>query len=95
MSHNEGERTDATDGILNIDLTEDNTAWNFFGKKIPKSELVFFSQVIIIYIIVIVSIINLSASNGEASLWISLIGICTGSILPSPSPSNNMHMIFV
>ena len=86
---NERNSTDVVDGILDVNshLFNDNSSWKLFGKNIPKSEIVFFSQVIIIYTIILVSIINLSLLSGDKSLWLSLIGICVGSILPSPSPS--------
>lgn len=86
---NKRNSTDVVDGILDINsqIFDDNSTWKLFGKNIPKSEIVFFSQIIIIYTIILVSVVNLSLMNGEKSLWLSLIGICVGSILPSPSPS--------
>ena len=59
--------------------------WTFCG-KVPKQEVVFLSQVILIYTIVTVSIINLSLGNGDSNLWCVLISFSAGSLLPSPQP---------
>lgn len=56
-----------------------------FGKKLPKSEIVFFVQVILIYIVVITSIVNLTINQGEGKLWTALLSSSLGYILPNPS----------
>lgn len=61
-----------------------SSRWAFFGGSYPKSEIVFFSQTIILYTVIIVSIYNLSV--GQASdLWVSLLSSCLGYILPAPT----------
>lgn len=64
--------------------SEVNT-WKVFGKKMPKSEIVFFSQIIILYIVIITCIVNLSVGNGESNLWTALLSSSIGYILPNPS----------
>ena len=59
--------------------------WKFCG-KVPKQEVVFLTQVFLIYTIVVVSIINLSLGNGDSNLWCILISFSAGSLLPSPKP---------
>lgn len=58
-------------------------------KKQPKSAAVFFSQIIIIYIVVITSIINLSVQDctkpGVCNLWIVMLSSAMGYLLPNPS----------
>ena len=34
--------------------------WNVFGSNVPKDEIVFFTQVVLIYVIAITSIVNLT-----------------------------------
>ena len=58
--------------------------WMFFGEKCPKAEIVFFSQVILVYIVVITSIVNLSINNGSDRLWIALLSSSIGYLLPNP-----------
>ena len=61
------------------------TAWgNIIGHRIGKAEAVFFSQIILIYIIAICSVINLTNGNGNSSLWISLLSGSKGYLLPNP-----------
>lgn len=78
--------------------SEENTSreshWLMFGKPLPKQEIVFFSQIVIIYIVVVCSIANLSLDNGDKSLWSTLLGSCLGYVLPNPSlkrPAKILH----
>lgn len=59
--------------------------WKFFGYNVPKPEIIFFSQVVIIYIVVITSLINVAIANGDTTVWISLLCSCLGYMLPNPS----------
>lgn len=62
----------------------DGDRWQLLGTRIPQAEIVYFSQMIIVYVIIITSIINLSLQNGTNELWISLLSSCIGYALPSP-----------
>ena len=61
--------------------------WTLCGKSdIPKKEIIFFSQVILIYVVVVGCIINLSLDTGCCStVWASMLSGCLGYLLPSPS----------
>ena len=59
------------------------------GKVRPKSQVVYISQIIIIYIIILTCIINLSIGNGDKTLWCTLLASCLGYILPNPSIKPN------
>ena len=58
--------------------------WHLLGTRVPQAEIVYFCQMIIVYVIIITSIINLSLQNGSSELWISLRSSCIGYALPSP-----------
>jgi FtsH-binding integral membrane protein len=60
-------------------------SWCLLGNKIPKSEIVYFCQMTVVYIIIITSIVNLSMKNGSSELWISLLSSAIGYVLPNPS----------
>ena len=60
------------------------STWNMCGQPISRSAIVFLCQVIILYISIITCFINLTISNGPTELWISLLSLSLGSILPSP-----------
>ena len=59
--------------------------WNLFGRQVPRSKAVFFCQIILIYITVLTSLINLTLKNGPVNLWIALLSSCLGYLLPHPS----------
>ena len=66
------------------DLESQSDRWHLLGTRVPKTEIVYFCQMIIVYIIIITSVINLSIGNGSSELWISLLSSCIGYALPSP-----------
>ena len=64
------------------------------GEKLPRSEIVYFTQIVILFIIIITAIINLSLHSGQGELWITLLSTSIGYILPSPEirkRSNAVH----
>jgi hypothetical protein len=62
--------------------------WNVFGNTIPKEEIVFFSQVVLIYIVAITCIVNLSLKLENSNLWTSLLSASLGYMLPAPNLGN-------
>ena len=58
--------------------------WWLFGSRIQKAELVYFSQMVIVYVVIITPITNLSLQSGLKELWISLLSSCTRYALPNP-----------
>lgn len=50
----------------------------------PKQHIVYFTQVILIYTVVICCLINLSLGLGNQTLWASLLSGSLGYILPAP-----------
>lgn len=63
--------------------------WSCGDKDIPSSEIVFFCQVILIYIVIITCIINLSIQNEPHDLWLILLSSTIGLVLPSPTIQHN------
>lgn len=68
-------------------MIDDNSdrSWKLFGQSMPKSEIVFFVQVVLIYIVVITSIINLTLYKDDGKLWTALLSSSIGYILPNPT----------
>lgn len=64
--------------------TDSTSSWVAFGKKIPRSEIVFLCQVIILYTVIVVSIYNLTVGNANSNLWTALLSSCLGYLLPNP-----------
>jgi hypothetical protein len=59
--------------------------WCCSGCRVPRAEIVYFSQIILIAIIVLASIYNLSTQRGDPQLWVALLSSCLGYVLPNPS----------
>ena len=47
--------------------------WDIFGHRVPRSEIVFFCQTFIIYVVVVTSLVNITLQNGPLNLWIALL----------------------
>lgn len=65
-------------------VSQTSQAWVFWGRRLPKAEIVFFSQIIILYIVIITCIINLSIGS-QADMWLILLSTSLGAILPNPN----------
>ena len=58
--------------------------WTLFGNKFSRTALVFLCQVIILYISILTCFVNLTVCNSPNELWITVLGLSLGTILPSP-----------
>ena len=63
------------------------TTWRFMGRDVPKGEIVYFCQTLIILTLVVASLVNISLQNGNTELWITLLSSSAGYVLPNPSIS--------
>lgn len=62
--------------------------WRLLGARFPKSEVVFFVQVVLLYAVVITSLINISLGDTQ-ELWVVLLTSCLGYLMPNPSLKRN------
>lgn len=58
--------------------------WKCCHHTVPRDEIQYFVQIILVYLIVIASMINLSLDIPPKNLWISLASAGTAYILPQP-----------
>ena len=63
---------------------EGQLEWTLFGSKFSRTALVSLCQVIISYISIITCFINLTVRNGPNELWITVLSLSLGTLLPSP-----------
>jgi hypothetical protein len=66
--------------------------WPVCGSRLPKDEIVFACQIIVIYVVIALSLVNLTLYRNEADskqLWTALLSSCLGYILPNPSIKRN------
>ena len=59
-------------------------SWKIFGYDVPRSEVVFICQMLIISGVIISCIVNLSMNNGNSEMWVSFFGYAFGAMLPPP-----------
>lgn len=58
--------------------------WQVLGRNLPKQDVAYFAQILIIYAVVIASLVNLTMYKDENKVWIALLSSCIGYMLPQP-----------
>lgn len=59
--------------------------WTICCSKYPNQQVIFCSQVLLIYIVVITCVLNLTFTDNNVCLWSSLLSGSLGYLLPSPN----------
>ncbi len=77
--------TQRQETIENGNGSQTSRNWKVCGTNVPRSELVFFSQVVIIYVVVCLCLYNLTTGRGDSNLWSALLSGCLGYLLPNPT----------
>ena len=77
----------------NVDMnsTRSYSQWEIFGRIIPKNEVIFICQVVILYIVILTCIVNLSLGNGDSNLWTALFSLSMGIMLLAPTLSKRQR----
>lgn len=71
---------------INSQASDHEPRWSTVCGKLPKEEVIYFSQVLLIFTVVLACLINLSLGrSGLDSLWSSLLSGSVGYLLPSPN----------
>jgi hypothetical protein len=78
-------------GTIDIHSIGSASTWRLFGRILPKNEVIFICQVVILYIVIITCIANLSMRNGDSNLWTALLSSSLGIMLPQPTLSSHKH----
>jgi hypothetical protein len=76
-----------TPDVADIYSVTSTSNWKLFGRILPKNEVIFICQVVILYIVIITCIANLSLRNGDSNLWTALLSSSLGIMLPQPTLS--------
>ena len=71
------------------DSASNNGRWKICFQELPSREVIFFCQVIILNVIIFTSLIHISLSTGNQTLWASLLSGALGYLLPSPYVGKN------
>lgn len=63
--------------------------WRFCGQNLPRSEIVYLCQMLVVFSVVAVSLYNLTSGAGDGKLWTALLSSSLGYVLPAPTISSN------
>jgi TctA family transporter len=69
-------------------MSTNYNTWRTCCGRVQKEQVVFFSQVIISYIVIITCLANITFSSQNTNLWATLASGTIGYLLPSPSLRN-------
>jgi hypothetical protein len=58
---------------------------------IPREQIIYFAQIILIYIVVLTSLSALLYGAPHVTIWLSLLSACIGYMLPAPSLKTDSH----
>jgi len=64
--------------------TNTNPNWHLCGHKYRKNQIVFGTQVVIAYTVILSCIVNLILQRPPTTLWISLLSSLLGLLMPAP-----------
>jgi len=59
--------------------------WRTCCGHVPREQIVFYTQVIIAYIVILTSLVNLCISSENTCLWATLVSGTIGYLLPAPT----------
>ena len=82
------DRIEVSDIIFDKD-NQERRSWVFCGKKVPRSQALFFVQVFLVLLIVVVSITNLTIADTceETTVWVAILSSSVGYVIPAPKQS--------
>jgi lipoprotein signal peptidase len=64
--------------------TSTGESWSIFARNIQKEQIIYFTQIFIVYTVIIAAIINLALSETPCSIWGTILSGTVGYILPAP-----------
>ena len=67
----------------------DSTPWHMFGTVCPKDEIVFLCQVVVLYMVILISIYNLTTGHENSNMWTALLSSSLGYLLSNPTLRRN------
>ena len=58
--------------------------WSWCGARVPKNQVTYMTQVVLVFGIIAVSLSQLILQSAERELWLILLSTSVGYVLPSP-----------
>lgn len=60
------------------------TDWSWCGARLPKNQVTYMTQIILVYGIIAVSLSQIILQSSDRELWLVLLSTSIGYVLPSP-----------
>jgi len=73
-----------TNSTVGLQMSTDSNYWSTCCGRVHKDQFVFFCQIIIAYIVIITSLVNITFTAENTCLWATLASGTIGYLLPSP-----------
>jgi len=73
---------------LTSQQTRSSSRWEWFGRMVPRAEIEYGVQALILYIVIITAMVNLTLNHEQQNLWIALLCSCLGILIPQPCLKN-------
>ena len=70
-----------------------NGIWKILGVDVSRSLVTFLCQIFVLYACILTCLLNLTMTNGPKELWITLLSMSLGTILPSPKVPSRQRLI--
>jgi hypothetical protein len=73
--------------VTNVSSGE-RRSWIFFGHNVPRSEIIFVLQAVLVFFLTIASVICiiLSKTCEDTTVWVAILSSSVGYMLPAPRP---------
>ena len=65
--------------------------WKLCWSSAPKEQIIHTVQVVVAYVVIGVSLVNLCVTTHNAPIWATLLSGCIGYLFPAPSLDNNKN----
>ena len=92
-----GADLEASDLTIDSQSAEQSTGneqrWCCLGHKVPRTEIVFATQVFVVFVVVAVSLYNITTNHPNLNLWTILLSSSLGYILPNPRLESRISKI--
>jgi len=66
-----------------------STRWSTLCGRIEKTQVIYFSQMIIVFTVIVACIVNLSIIDSPSTPWATILSGTVGYILPAPKIRKN------
>lgn len=73
-----------TNRLSSASSSNNSGMWRFLGRKVPRNEIVFCCQMLVVFVVVGVSLYNISTNHPQLHLWTILLSSSLGYVLPNP-----------